>query len=241
MKVLLLSAGESRRLQPLTNKIPKSLLKLGDKEIMAHLFDAFLKFGMKEFHIVTGHGHSHVKKFAKRHPIRTKLIRVKDYKTKGNVHSVYCAREIFKDDFILLNTDTIFHHDILKDLLKHPKKNVLVIDDYKTLGEEEMKVYMNGKLISKIHKKLDPKKSVGEYIGLLKISKETGEKLIRALEKAIKINPKQYYEDALQILFDWGVPFHMLSTKGRPCMEIDTHEDLAKARKMIKKITNNKK
>lgn len=256
MQVLILAAGVSKRLQPLTAKIPKTLIKLEDQEILGHIFDWCISCGIKKFNIVTGHGENYIKDFVKEYQKNLiqkvykfrydKKIRQSDlkfnfiyntkYKEWGNIYSMYKACDIFSEDFILINSDVIFKKEILENLLKTPYKNALVVDDYKKLGDEEMKVYLTSGsgVITKIHKKLDPRKSDGEYIGILKISSSIRDQLISALERQLKKDNSVYYEDALQILMDENVPFYKVSTKGMPCMEIDTHEDLERARKMIK-------
>ncbi len=154
----------------------------------------------------------------------------------GNVYSMYMARQIFSEDFILINSDVIFKKQVLEKLIKSSHKNAMLIDDYKNLGEEEMKVYANSDdVIYKIHKSLDPKKSAGEYIGILKISSLIRDKLISALLRQIKKDPLVYYEDAIQLLFNEGIPFYKISTDGLPCMEIDTPEDLERAKNLINK------
>lgn len=261
MQALILAAGISRRLLPLTNKIPKTLIKLEGQEILGHIFDWCKKCGIKKFNIVTGHGENYIKEFVKNYQkqliqnsntqqgvykfCQGKRVRQSDlkfnfiynpkYKKWGNIYSMYAAKDIFSEDFILINSDVIFKKEILKKLLISPYQNALLIDDYKTLGDEEMKVYVNGdSSIYKIHKKLDPKKSNGEYIGILKISSSIKNQLIRVLEKQLRKDPLVYYEDALQILMDEKALFYKVSTDGLPCMEIDTHEDLEKAKKLIK-------
>ena len=66
------------------------------------------------------------------------------------------ALQKINDDFILINSDTIFHSDILKNLLEHNEANVLAVDDLKKLSNEEMKVIHQNQQIKKIHKSLNP-------------------------------------------------------------------------------------
>ncbi len=242
MQVLIMAAGSARRLMPLTEKVPKTLLNLGDKKIIHHIMDVCQSQGLKDFHLLTGHGHEHVKEaaeeYAAKHPeVDVNLIYNDEYSTKGNIYSMYVGQDIFDKDFILINSDTIFHPEILKALVEHPEDNVMVLDDYKSLSDEEMKVILHKDgHIDTIHKSLDPEKSNGEYIGVMKMAGQHKENLLKSLQAVIDQDPSLYYEDALQHLMNQGVKFHTCSTCGHPCMEIDTHEDLAEAREMIKKI-----
>ena len=60
---------------------------------------------------------------------------------------------------------------------------VLALDDAKPLGEEEMKVLLNGDgLLRGINKAHDPAEAAGEYIGLTLIEPEAAGGLAEALE-----------------------------------------------------------
>lgn len=237
-----MAAGESKRLRPLTEEIPKTLLQLDESQILEHILNICKSLGLKDFHLVVGHGKDKVRDFisgyAEKNPeLSFNLIHNAEYNTKGNIYSMYTGKHLFDEDFILINSDTIFHANILRNLLEHPEANVLAIDDYKELSDEEMKVYLDseGKII-RIHKKLNPQDADGEYIGVLKIGSQYAADLISGLEETLARDASLYYEDALQVLMDRGIPFHKASTQGLPCMEIDTHEDLANAKNLILKI-----
>ena len=53
MKVVLLAAGKSTRLLPLTLKTPKPMLRVGAKPIMEYVLNNFVRKGFKEFLITT--------------------------------------------------------------------------------------------------------------------------------------------------------------------------------------------
>ncbi|MFH0818665.1 MAG: phosphocholine cytidylyltransferase family protein [Patescibacteria group bacterium] len=242
MQVLILTAGESKRLRPLTDKHPKSLLKISDKEILHHILDTCQACGLKKFSLLTGHGHEHVvafsEKYKKNNPdVSIEIIYNNEYNSKGNIHSLYSAKPIFSNDFIIINSDTIFHKNILQALLDHPQKNVMAIDDFKKLSDEEMKVYIDkDNKIHKIHKTLKPEIANGEYIGLMKLGSEFKQALINSLETVMQNDPSLYYEDALQHFIDQDAPIYKISTSGLPAMEIDTHEDLKNAKQLIQQI-----
>lgn len=241
-----MAAGTSNRLRPLTEHVPKTLLRLGEKAILSHILDTAVQNGLRHFDIVTGHGHSAVEEFAneyqRSHPgININLIYNDEYSSSGNIVSMHTAREVFDEDFILINSDTIFHADILKQLIQSPHANAMVVDDVKQLGEEEMKVALSpdDARIIRIHKSLDPNDSHGEYIGVMKLSAAYKQQLIDSLQRTIERDNSLYYEDALETLItDHGVTIHAVSTEGLPAMEIDTHEDFAQASHMIKQMNN---
>lgn len=240
MRTIILAAGAAKRLLPLTDDIPKTLLKIGEKMMLEHILEQAQKAGLYHFDIVTGHGHPAVDEFAqqyqKKHPeVNINLIYNDEYDTRGNVVSMHTAKEVFDENFIVINSDTIFHADILKKLVESKHANAMIVDDVKKLGEEEMKVYVDDdESITHIHKNLDPNASHGEYVGILKLSSDIKGKLLDSFEKMIAEDDSVYYEDAIQkMINDHAIPIKSISTDGLPVMEIDTHEDLEEAHSLI--------
>lgn len=243
MQTIILAAGQGTRLAPLCEDIPKTLLALDEKSILEHIFNLCTNCGLYDFSIVTGHGHQALDSFLSDYliqqpDIRAELIYNEAYADKGNIYSYYKARNIFHDDdHVVINSDTIFHQNILEDLLNHPEKNVMAVDDDKELSDEEMKVLLCDKgRVKRIHKSIDPKQARGEYIGLMKLGREYAPAILEGLEKTMAEDDSLYYEDGLQKSIDLGLPVHPMSTRGRPAMEIDTQDDLVDAKEMIKDI-----
>lgn len=244
MRCVIIAGGISRRLRPLTDTIPKTLLQLDEKIILEHILDAAISNGLTEFDILTGHGHEYVATFVQQYlhgrpGVRINLHFIERYAETGNIMALlYAEKSLAQDDIVIINSDTIFHKAILQQLLEHPSKNAMVVDDVKTLGEEEMKVFVNAdNNIYRIHKSLDPKKAHGEYVGILKFSREMKDKLLASARALMQKDESVYYEDAIQkMIDDFAVPIQRVSTRGLPVMEIDTHEDLAAARELVKEI-----
>ncbi|MBI2410365.1 MAG: phosphocholine cytidylyltransferase family protein [Candidatus Kerfeldbacteria bacterium] len=242
MRCIILAGGVSKRLRPKTDTIPKTLLPVDEKIILEHILDNARHAGMEHFDILTGHGHEFVEEFTSRYAdandVSIDLHFIPEYATTGNIIGIPSAEHLFDDDFVWINSDTIFHTDILKKLLASPEANAMMVDDVKTLGEEEMKVLAdeNG-YIQRIHKTLDPATAHGEYVGILRFSKPTKDALLAAAEKKMGEDPLVYYEDAIQqMIDDYGTQIKKISTEGLPVMEIDTHEDLEAAKELIKQI-----
>ncbi len=234
-RVLLLAAGSSQRLRPLTDEIPKTLLRLNGKTILNHIIGCCVSSGLHQVTLVTGHGEERVREECEQirssHPqCDFSYIHCPEYGSMGNVYSLYVAKPLFGEPLILINSDLVFAQGVLSNLLSDPHESALVVDDQKQLGIEEMKVLAENGVITSINKSLEPGTAQGEYIGMSKLSPGIGPALESALHRLVQSAPEKYYEDAFQLLMNDGICFSMVSTGGAPCMEIDTFDDLAVAR-----------
>ncbi len=229
MKAIILAAGEGRRLHPITIEKPKALLDVGGRTLFERSLKAIYTAGLEPEDIIVLSGHQASTLFPYAH--NCNFINNELYKTTNNIYSLWLARnELRGADFLLLNCDVLFHPNLLFNLLEDKRGNLLVVDDIHPLAEEEMKVMLDGNSrITAISKTLDPKESGGEYIGLAKFGKDFSRSLFAEIDKMISNgNTGVWYENAIAgILHD--APIFSLSTKGLPWIEIDTHEDLARA------------
>ena len=241
-RALILAAGAGKRLGDLTKDIPKCLLPLDYGDVLIDFsLEALKEIGVSEVVIVSGLAENGLRDYIKTkwsEQLSFKFIFNDKYKEYNNIYSAYLAREIWDNETILLNSDIIFNPDILKNLVETGRdQSLLVIDDKKQLTDESMKVIINSKgEIKAINKKLDIKKSFGEYIGITYLRGHERVKFLESLDR--NVNNKQfdlYYEDALAHVLDEASVFPC-STQGKIWTEVDTKEDYEVAKKIAKEI-----
>ncbi len=241
-RAIILAAGSSTRLRPLTATIPKTLLKVGNNTILDMIISNLKTFHITDIIIVTGHAsdvlEAHVQKNYGNSTVRFRFIR-NDKLHLGNIYSFYITREYMDIDFILLNSDVLFHPNILEYLLNY-NTSALAIDDYKELGTEEMKVKVSNNIIKDIGKDISLKEADGEYIGVMRLNNEDANIIIKSIEELFKYGKYNlYYEDAIRAIANKHDIFYKCSTKKLPCIEIDTLDDLNDAYSIINKINYN--
>ena len=153
----------------------------------------------------------------------------------NNCYSLWCAREHFARGVLLCNGDTVHPPEVEERLLaaRGDAELVLALDDAKALGEEEMKVLLDGGgLMRGINKAHDPAEAAGEYIGLTLIEPQAAQPLAEALEATWRRDPSLYYEDGFQEYADRGGRVGVASVGGLEWVEVDDQRDLDKAREV---------
>jgi glucose-1-phosphate cytidylyltransferase len=101
LSVMILCGGKGERLKPLTNNLPKPLIKIKKKEILSHIIDHIKFFGLRDIFITSGYKHQMIKKFFSR-------------KHKN------CNIKIIQSG---VNSDIIKR---IQSVIKHSKENLLI-------------------------------------------------------------------------------------------------------------------
>jgi choline kinase len=162
------------------------------------------------------------------------VTRRRPYKAEewNNAYSLWCARDYFAQGALLVNGDTVHPVSIEKTLLSAPETSdiLLAVDNVKRLADEEMKVTLDGDDLKRITKLMDPATAYGEYIGATLIRPGAAERLADALRATFERDPQLYYEDGYQEMVERGERIHVAPIGEVDWVEVDNHDDLAKAR-----------
>src|SRR5437867_2224803 len=240
-RAVIFAAGSGSRLGLHTKDIPKTLLQVGNLTLFDRIVTSLDRIGITNIDVVVGYAgeklRSHtlaVTKNLLQSPIKFGFIE-NDRLDMGNIYSFWLARDSMDEDFILLNSDVMFHQNILELLNSSPHRSALAIDDRKQLGEEEMKVLKDsGGVIKEISKKIDPELAAGEYIGVMKVSAGDALKLLEKTRMVLKEEQfPLYYEEAIRLVAKENDCFFSCSTEGMSWTEIYTPDDLNYARNTV--------
>ena len=236
---MVLAAGAGRRLAPYTDTLPKTLVPVdGDRTILDIALGNLKAAGLDEIAVVTGYAAGAVEErkaaLEERHGVTLELVFNDKAEIWNNAYSLWCARHLFDQGVLLVNGDTVHPPSVEETLLAARGPAILLaLDDVKPLGEEEMKVQLDGGgRMRRINKAIEPATAQGEYIGLTLIEPEAAAALADALEATFRRDPQLYYEDGYQEYADRGGFVGVAPIGDVDWAEVDDHADLARAREI---------
>ena len=195
MKAVILAAGKGVRMLPLTEKIPKVLVKVNGKPFLHYVISNLKQAGYHELGIVVGNKKEKIAEFLQNNNIQATLINQEEQ--QGTGHAVMQVKEFTKDEnFLVCGGDNLFSVDDLKSMKINDNLCHIMgkkIEDTRKYG---VLITENNKLVKIIEK---PPEFVGDTInvGLYKFTKD----IWSALDK-IELSPRGEYEitDALTLL-----------------------------------------
>jgi choline kinase len=238
---IVLAAGGGTRLRPLTDNLPKTLIEVdGSRSIFELTLRNFAEIGLTDVAAVVGHAaeaiHERVPELEKRYGLHLELIYNDKFDVWNNAYSLWLARDAFKESALLANGDTVHPVSVEERLLESrgAAAVILATDDQKPLAEEEMKIILDddGRLV-RINKAVDPAEATGEYIGVTLIEPEAADRLADALQAVYERDTTLYYEDGYQQYADWGEAVRTAPIGAVDWVEVDNHDDLARAREIV--------
>lgn len=125
-KAVLLVGGKGTRLKPLTDKIPKALLKVQGKAVTEHLFDLLKKYGIRDVILCVGHLKEKIKDyFGDGRNFGINITYIEEDAPLGTAGSLKLARKHLKDSFIVSNGDELKSINIPRMFRLHKRKNAL--------------------------------------------------------------------------------------------------------------------
>ena len=247
MKAIILAAGEGSRMQKLTQNIPKPLVKVNGKSIIERQLSILKRNKISDIIVITG---PHNEKFTFE---KIKYIHDENYRKHDQLGSLMSASKEIYGDVIILFADIIFEDVILEKILKS-KSNISIAVDMNwqetyarktdTEFDEADKVSFEKGNVSRIFKTMterDKKFEIGEFIGLMKLTKNGSKQLMDCYQKLdghegkfhdAESKEKAKLVDFLQELIENKIKIEPIRINGKWC-EIDTEQDLVIAKKKI--------
>ncbi len=233
---LLLAAGTGSRLYPLTQDSPKCLTLVNDKSILERLVINLKHQGFKRLVIVTGHKENCIREFlgTNYRDMEIEYIFSSLYKTTNNIYSLWMAREIINEPFVLFESDLVLDSSLLDDMM-YPDR----------MAVAQMQPWLDGTTVSlnkqnqvtMFHKGTMDTYSDIRYktVNIYSFSLLSWQLIVKRLNQYISDgNVNCYYETVFsEMIDDKSLTFESVSFDREPWYEIDTIIDLAEAEKIF--------
>ena len=237
-RAIILSAGQGSRLLPLTADLPKCLLRLSGKTLIAWQIDALFANGVEEIHVVTGFQADLVEQELARLARPGLTLRAHFnpfYKVADNLGSCWIVRETMTGDFLILNGDTLVAHPLVARVQEDGANFPIcvTVDVKPDYDSDDMKVERDGDRLVHIGKTLGAQQSNAESIGFLAFRGEGGA-LFRAAVEAMMRTPvgvENWYLKVIDQLAPTG-KVRTLSIEGMEWGEVDFLNDVDVAEKL---------
>lgn len=238
MKAIILSAGQGRRLLPLTADRPKCLLSVGGRTVLDWQLRALQRAGVDCASIVVGFGADRVEQHLEDHSYRTPVVRTvlnPLYDSTDNLISCLSARAEMDEDFLLINGDTLFDPGIIARLLNSPPAPVSVSVVRKDAYDaDDMKISHRDGCLTRIGKDLTEDQIDGEAIGVSLYRGDGPRLFLEALEQ-IASEPdghRRWYLSAVNLLAQRGL-VRATWVDGLGWAEIDYPHDVVRAEDLV--------
>ncbi len=234
MKAIILAAGKSSRLYPLTLDKPKCLLEIEKgKTILEYQVEILKKLGITEILVIAGY-------------LKERIFSVlgnsvsyrnfSDFEKYNNLHTLYSIKDKLNEDSLILFSDVILSKNLLKKCADSKEDFCLLINN-KEILEGTMRVKIRNNSIVDIGNHIPVKEADGNFIGVAKFSKKGVSILLGETEKVIN-NPQHnndYYTYPLtEIAKKNKISFEL--TGEEPWIEIDFLKDYEEAKEIYSLI-----
>ena len=238
MRVIILAAGQGKRLLPLTAEVPKALLDIHGRTLIARQIDAFAACGISDFVVVTGYASRRMEDaladLARAKGVSVRTVYNPFYAVADNLASCWLARDEMNCDFIQVNGDNVFQADLVERLLSAESKPATVAVNYKdSYDPDDMKVMLDGGRLTEIGKTLPVDTVDAEAIGFYIFRGEGVAAYVAQLEKSMR-DPsglKQWFPSAVGSLAK-VLDINTVAINGIRWCEVDFPVDLQQARQL---------
>ena len=207
MKAVIPLAGKGTRLRPHTHLLPKPLVRVAGRPVLAHLLDDLLRFGVTEMVFIVGHLDEVIRRYMAEAypdlPVHYVVQAVQD----GTAGAVKLAQPFADGDLLILFADTLFEADLSPARRLSPEWSAVIwtreVEDYWKYG-----VVVTGAdgAMTRIVEKPDQPVSRLANIGLYHIrdSALLFEGIDHVLASPAGASGEYYLTDAFQYMVDRG-------------------------------------
>lgn len=230
MRGIILAAGKGSRLNGTAGESPKCLVKLGGTTLVERQIDILHAAGIRDVTVVVGCQADNVRRVCGQGVTYIENAR---YAQTNSLYSLWMARPLLYEGFVVLNCDVLFQPALLDDLLSSRHANALLLDyresSQAVYGDEEMKVTVRGGRVVKMSKDMDPAEADGENLGIVKFGDTGAASLVDIMDRLVAAGGTRDWAPRAFSAFAETHELFAVGTRGLPWIEIDFPEDYHRA------------
>jgi choline kinase len=233
MRGIILAAGKGSRLNGTIGDKPKCLLRVGGKTLIDRQIDALKAVGITDIVVVVGCQSEAVRRNC---GARITYIENSRFAQTNSLYSLWLARPLLYDGFVVMNCDVLFHPQMLSDLVTSRHEDALLIsyqEDGTPLADEEMKITVRRGRVQEIAKTLAPDEADGENVGVVKFGRDGARLLATLLDQRISAGGLRDWAPKAFGDFAKVRPLYAIGSRGLPWTEIDFPEDFERAARQV--------
>lgn len=231
MKAIILAAGISSRMYPVTLEKPKCLLELDHgKAIIGHQISMLNKCGIREIVVATGFLKEKIMEAVGN---MARFRNFKDYSNYNNLHTLYSMRDELDDDVVILYSDVVFGEKPLRKCINSKEDFCLLVHTKNVLKDTARVKIRNGGIID-FGNHIPMEEADGNFVGIAKFSRKGAKILAEEMTRMVKDNKHDhdYYMTAInRISKHHKIGFESIGDE--PWIELDFFEQYEKAKKEI--------
>jgi choline kinase len=226
---VILSAGQGKRLSPLTDARPKCLVPIAGRPILEWQMRSLEAAGVDEITVVTGFCADAVDAMVMTTNVAADVRTIYNpfFTVADNIGSCWAARDLIGSDTLLLNGDTLFEPEIASRVLEQAQAPISVtIDRKESYDSDDMKILRDGDRLTSIGKTLELPVD-GESIGMIRFQGDGGARFVAKMRKALndEATLRRWYLSIIDELAQEG-GVGVVSIEGLAWNEIDFPRDL---------------
>lgn len=223
MKAVILAGGKGKRLMPLTEKIPKALIKIGDKPVLEHQILLLKRYGVRDIWLLLGYLGNQIREYFQDGKKWSLSIQHRQEKRPlGTAGAIKTLENLIKEDFLVLSGDVILDFDVQRFIDWHQQKkekigSIIVHPNDHPFDSDLVEVDNKGKIISLLKRPHSPERLfrnlaiASVYIFSPKIFKYISSQKKSDIEKDIlplilKSGRKLYAYNTPEYFKDMGTP-----------------------------------
>jgi 2-aminoethylphosphonate-pyruvate transaminase len=231
---VILAAGMGLRLEELGTRTPKGFLRLGERALVEESLERLVAAGIERVVVVTGHLRDFYEDLRLARADLVTTVHNPRFADSGSLRSLWCARELLDEDFLLLESDIVYEPRALDELLAHPAADVVLVSGPTGAGDEVWVETADGRLVdmSKDRGRLG-RAILGELVGITKVSQGLFSEMLRVAERLFRETLKVDYETDGLVQAGRARPIACHLVPDLVWAEIDDERALERARTLV--------